>query len=85
VTWLTIASEGDTVTIPGGYTVRFGAPQGTPPGNNLVSAPLAADSYDPPVTFATTTTFVVSNAYFGNDPAPNYVKELDIALNSGSN
>jgi hypothetical protein len=85
MTWLEIASEGDTVTIPGGYTVRFGAPQGTPPGNNLVSAPLAADSYDPPVTFSTTTTFVVSNAYFGSDPAPNYVKQLDITLNSGSN
>ncbi len=68
------------------YTVRFGAPAGTPPGNNLVSVPLAVDSYDPPVAFATTTTIVVSNAYFGNDPAPNYVKELDIALiTPGSN
>lgn len=86
IPWAKIANEGNTVTIPGGYTVRFGAPAGTLPGNNLVSVPLAVDSYDPPVAFATTTTIVVSNAYFGNDPAPNYVKELDIALiTPGSN
>jgi hypothetical protein len=49
--------------------------------------PLAADSYDPPVTFTTTTTIVVSNATFGGDPAPDYVKELDLEVVSaqGSN
>jgi hypothetical protein len=46
-----------------------------------VTAPLPADSFDPPVTITVTTTFVISNAAFGGiDPAPNYVKELDLAL-----
>ena len=81
VTWVKIATEGNTVTIPAGLTVRFGAPQGTPPGDTAVTAPLPADSFDPPVTFTVTTTFVISNAAFGGiDPAPNYVKELDLAL-----
>jgi hypothetical protein len=76
-TWSKIANEGDTVTIPAGVTVRYGAQQGTPPGNSAVSQPLPADSFDPPVTFATDTTFVVSNSVFGADPAQNYVKELE--------
>ena len=84
MTWVKVANEGQTVTIPAGFTVRFGAPAGTPPGNTLVSVALAADSYDPPITFANITTIVVSNAYFGNDPAPNYVKELDIALTNSN-
>ena len=77
-TWLKVANEGDTVTIPAGLTVRFGAHQGTPPGNSSVSQPLSADSFDSPVTYTTDTTFVVSNSVFGNDPAYNYVKELDV-------
>jgi hypothetical protein len=85
--WVRLATEGQTVTIPGGLTVRFGALAGTPPGNNNVSTPLAADSFDPPITLPTTMTFVVSNSQFGGaDPAPNYVKELDVQItNQGSN
>lgn len=79
ITWVRIASEGATITISAGSTVRFGATQGTPPGDSLVTTPLAADSFDPPVTFNTTTTIVVSNDTFGGDPAPNYVKQLQIA------
>jgi hypothetical protein len=77
-TWLKIANEGDTVTIPAGLTVRYGARQGTSPGNNLVSKALSSDSFDPLVTFSTSSTFVVSNSVFGADPAQNYVKELDV-------
>ena len=86
ITWVKIATEGAIIPILAGSTVRFGAPQGTPPGDSLVTTPLAADSYDQPVTFNTTTTISVSSATFGGDPAPNYVKELDIAMTtSGSN
>ena len=83
ILWMKFANEGDTTIIPAGLTVRFGAPKGTPPGDSLVTQPLASDSFDPPVTFTTTTTLVVSSATFGGDPAPNYVKELDVELTIG--
>ena len=84
VTWVKIATEGNTITVPAGLPVRFGAPQGTPPGNNLVTQPLAADSFSPTITFPTTTILVVGAPAFGGiDPAPNYVKELDIELMIG--
>ena len=78
IRWLKVANEGDTVTIPAGLTVRFGAPQGTPPGDSDVSRPVPSDSFDPPVTLTTPSTFVVSNSVFGADPAQNYMKELDV-------
>jgi hypothetical protein len=80
ITWSKIANEGDIITIPAGSTVRFGALQSTPPGNIYVTVPLAADSFDPPITFATATSILVSNGTFGGDPAPNYVKELDLEV-----
>ena len=79
VTWVKIANEGNTVTLPAGLTIRFGALAGTSPGNSAVTVPLAADSFDPPITLTATTTFIVGAAEFGGiDPAPNYAKELDI-------
>lgn len=67
------------MTLPAGLTIRFGARAGTPPGDDAVTVPLPADSFDPPITLTGTTTFVVGASEFGGvDPAPNYVKELDI-------
>jgi hypothetical protein len=60
--WTKVANEGDVVTVPAGTTVRFGF----------------APNWDPPVTFAVATTFTASNSFFGGDPYPDQVKEVDV-------
>ena len=64
--WTTVAKEGDTVTVPAGTTVRYGI--GT--------------DWNPAKTFASGTTFVVDNGFFGKDPIYGKVKEL--AVKSGT-
>jgi hypothetical protein len=65
--WTKIANENDVVTVPAGTTVRFGF----------------EPNWDPPVTFAVATTFTASNSFFGGDPYPYQVKEVDV-LGTGS-
>jgi hypothetical protein len=60
--WTKVANEGDIVNVPAGTTVRFGF----------------APNWDPPVTFASATTFTASNSFFGADPYQGQVKEVDV-------
>jgi hypothetical protein len=66
VQWTKVANEGDVINVPAGTTVRFGF----------------APNWDPSVTFAVDTTFTASNSFFGADPYPGQVKEVD-ALSTG--
>jgi hypothetical protein len=82
--WKKVASAGQAVLIKAGTTVRFGAPIGAPPNDPSVQAPLATNSFAPQVTFPADTVITVGPAAFGSiDPAPNYVKELDMLGTSG--
>jgi hypothetical protein len=60
--WTKVANEGDVVNVPAGTTVRFGFDP----------------NWDPPVTFTVATTFSASNDFFGADPYPYQVKEVDV-------
>ena len=60
--WTKVANEGDIVNVPAGTTVRFGFGQ----------------NWDPSVTFNAATTFTASNTFFGGDPFPYQVKEVDV-------
>lgn len=77
-TWTVAAPDGAKVLIKAGTTVRYGAPAGTPPGDQFVTVPLAADGYDAPVTYAVDTTLTVSFTVYGGDPAVNYAKRLEM-------
>jgi hypothetical protein len=63
--WTKVANENDIVNVPAGTTVRFGF----------------APNWDPPVTFAVATTFTATNSFFGGDPYPYQVKEVDVLGN----
>jgi hypothetical protein len=77
--WKKVASAGQAVLIKAGTTVRFGAPVGAPPNDPSVQAPLATNSFTPQVTYQADTAITIGPAAFGGvDPAPNYVKELDM-------
>jgi len=62
-----VANEGDVITVPAGTTVRYGF----------------GSSFTAPITFQAATTFTATNAFFGGDPFPGQVKEVD-ALGSGA-
>ena len=65
--WTKVANEGDVIKVPAGTTVRYGF------GSN----------FSAPITFQVATTFTATNAFFGGDPFPGQVKEVD-ALGSGA-
>jgi hypothetical protein len=65
--WTKVANEGDIVNVPAGTTVRFGF----------------APNWSQSVTFSTATTFIATNSFFGGDPYPNQLKEVD-ALGTGA-
>jgi len=82
--WKKVASAGQSVIIKAGTTVRFGAPVGAPPNDASVQAPLATNSFAPQVTYQADTVITIAPAAFGGvDPAPNYVKELDMLGTTG--
>jgi hypothetical protein len=62
-----VANEGDVISVPAGTTVRYGF------GSN----------FSAPITFQAATTFTATNAFFGGDPFPGQVKEVDV-LGSGA-
>ena len=65
--WTKVANEGDVIKVPAGTTVRYGF------GSNFIA----------PITFQAATTFTATNAFFGGDPFPGQVKEVDV-LGSGA-
>ncbi len=65
--WTKVANENDNVNVPAGTTVRFGF----------------APNWSSTITFSTAATFTATNSFFGGDPYPNQVKEVD-ALGSGA-
>jgi hypothetical protein len=82
--WKKVASAGQTVLIKAGTTVRFGAPIGAPPNDSSVQATLATNSFAPQVTYPADIVITIGPAAFGGvDPAPNYVKELDMLGTTG--
>ena len=65
--WTKVANENDIVNVPAGTTVRFGF----------------APNWSQSITFTVATTFTATNSFFGGDPYPNQVKEVD-ALGTGA-
>lgn len=85
-TWTAVATQGQTVTIQAGTTVRIGDPAGTACTACSSGKPLAADAWNPQVTFTATTTLTVelSTALGGTaDPAYGYVKVLQMLGTTG--
>ena len=83
--WTKVGTQGQTVLIKAGTTVRFGAPAGATPASHSVSHPLAKDSFDNQVTYRADAVVTINPAAFGGqDPAPDYVKELDMLGTAGS-
>lgn len=85
-TWTTVATQGQTVTIQAGTTVRLGDPAGMACTACSSGKPLAADAWLPQVTFTATTTLSVelSTALGGTtDPAYGYVKVLQMLGTTG--
>lgn len=73
-TWVKVAVDGNTISIPAGTSLRYGALAGTPYGCGTGAA-LATASWVTPKTAST----VVSASAFGvTDPAYCYSKELDV-------
>ncbi len=65
-TWVKIASEGDIIVAPVGTQLRFGS---------LLSP--ASPTLWITKSVASVLPFGATDGYFGSDPAPNYVKEID--------
>ena len=82
--WIKVAIQGQTVHLLKGTTIRYGAPAGslrTYPADNF---PLAVDSFTAPITLTADTDIVVSSGFLtSSDPAPGYVKEIDIQSGTG--
>ncbi len=72
--WVTVASENATISIPAGTTLRYGAPAGTAYGCGTGPA-LATAAW---VTPTKTATVVTTSALGVSDPAPCYVKVLQV-------
>jgi hypothetical protein len=83
--WTKVATQGQTVLIKAGTTVRFGAPAGAAPANHSGNPPLAKDAFDNQVTYKADAVITINPAAFGGiDPAPDYTKELDMLGTTGS-
>lgn len=78
-TWVKVASEGDTLSVPTIITLRYGAAKGTPYGCGTGPA-LAADAWVTPKTATAVTTAGLGVI----DPANCYVKELDVLQTSAA-
>lgn len=77
-TWYKVAHDGDSISIPAGTTLRYGASAGTPFGCGTGPA-LAATVWVTPTKLGST----VTPAALGvADPANCYVKELDVLQTS---
>lgn len=79
--WTKVASEGDTVLIKAGTTVRFGAAAGT--ANTVTGLPTTQDYWAAPVTYSADTTVTVSTTTYSPDPIYGALKELDMLGTTG--